>query len=179
MPNRVAIRRYLDVERTPSLDAAIDAIFFEASNTKSFESDEVRAAFRERWLGAYLRDDSRFAYLAMTSAGDVAGYLVGSISDPASAQSPRSGGGDAFRDVSREYPAHLHVNVAPAYRSRGIGGRLIDAFIADARRAGAEGVHVVTGTDSPNVRFYDRNGFREIARGGPARTLVFLARALS
>lgn len=179
MHTRVAICRYLDVERTARLNDDIDAIFFEASNTKSFENEAARSAFRERWLGRYLRDDPQFAYLAITSAPahHVVGYLVGAIDDPSN-RSAEDGGIAAFRDVNRRYPAHLHVNVAPAYRGAGIGGRLIDAFVADARGTGAVGVHVVTGATSANVRFYNRNGFREIARGGPADTLVCLARVL-
>lgn len=177
MPACVAIRRYLDVERTVRLDDDIDAIFFEASNTKSFENDAARLAFRERWLESYLRNDPQFAYLAVTPKGDVVGYLVGSVDGSASNRSAEAGGIAAFRDVSERYPAHLHVNMAPLYRGLGIGGRLIDAFIADAQYAGAAGVHVVTGAASANVRFYNRNGFREIARGGPADMLVCLARA--
>ena len=177
MPHRVVIRRYFDVERTDRLDDDIDAIFFEASNTKSFANEIARSAFRERWLGRYLRNDPQFAYLAVTPKGDVVGYLVGSVDGSASNRSAEAGGIAAFRDASARYPAHLHVNVAPVYRGLGIGGRLIDAFIADARHAGAAGVHVVTGAASANVRFYNRNGFREIARGGPAGMLVCLARA--
>lgn len=177
MSTRIAIVRYLDVARTSELDAAIDAIFFEASNTKSFESEATRTAFRERWLGRYLRVDPQFAYLAITTAGDVVGYLVGAIEDPASSK-VQDTAITAFRDVTQRYPAHLHVNIAPDHRGSGIGGRLIDAFIADARRAGASGVHVITSAASPNVRFYNRNGFCEVARGGPAGALVCLARAL-
>lgn len=179
MPHRVVIRRYLDAERTARLDDAIDAIFFEASNTKSFENEIARSAFRERWLGRYLRDDPQFAYLALTPAGDVLGYLVGSIDDPASNVRPADAGIVAFHDLSKRYPAHLHVNMAPAFRGFGIGGRLIDAFIADARQAGAAGVHVVTSATSANVRFYNRNGFLEVGRGGPDNALVCLARALA
>lgn len=178
MSSDISICRYLDVERTPRLDEEIDAIFFEASNTKSFESDAARSAFRERWLGRYLRDDPQFAYLAMSIAGDVVGYLVGTIEDPASRPSTENTIA-AFREVTKRYPAHLHVNVARAYRSSGVGGRLIDTFVADARRAGAAGVHVITSAASANVRFYNRNDFQEIARGGPADVLVFLARALT
>ncbi|MEI9900288.1 MAG: GNAT family N-acetyltransferase [Hyphomicrobium sp.] len=61
--------------------------------------------------------------------------------------------------AGRDYPAHLHINLAPAYRSRGIGGELIEAFIADAARAGARGAHVVTSAEARNVRFYERVGF--------------------
>lgn len=178
MSSHISIGRYLDVERTPRLDDEIDAIFFEASNTKSFESDAARSAFRERWLGRYLRDDPQFAYLAMPIAGEVVGYLVGMIEDPASSRSTENAT-SAFHEITKRYPAHLHVNVAPAYRSSGIGGCLIDTFVADAQRAGAPGVHVITSAASANVRFYNRNGFLEIARGGSGDALVFLARALA
>jgi ribosomal protein S18 acetylase RimI-like enzyme len=179
MPDRIVIRRYLDAERTARLDDDIDAIFFEASNTKSFENDSVRSAFRERWLGRYLRDDPQYAYLAFAPSGNLVGYLVGAIDDPASNVQPADAGIAAFRDLSKRYPAHLHVNVAPEYRGFGIGGRLIDAFVADAQQAGAAGVHVVTSAASANVRFYNRNGFLEIERGGPDNGLVYLARGLA
>jgi len=177
MSTRIAICRYLNVERSPRLDEEIDAIFFEASNTKSFESDVARSAFRERWLGRYLRNDPQLAYLAMTSAGDVVGYLVGTIEEPASGELKENAIA-AFREVTKRYPAHLHVNVAPARRGSGIGAQLIGAFIVDVQRTRAAGVHVITSAASANVRFYNRNGFQEIARGGPADALVFLARAL-
>jgi len=178
MFERVAICRYLDVERTSRFEAGIDAIFFEASNTKSFESEAARVAFRERWLGRYLRDDPQFAYLAMTTAGDVVGYLVGTI-EYAALSGPKENTIAAFREATKRYPAHLHVNIAADYRGSGIGGRLIDTFVADARSSGVTGVHVITSATSPNVRFYNRNGFQEVARSGHADALVCLARMLS
>lgn len=179
MTNSVSIRRYLDVQPRAQRDDEIDAIFFEASNTKSFESDLARAAFRERWLGRYLRGDPQLAFLALTPTERVVGYLVGSLDDPAlSSRFADISYFSAFRDLTKRYPAHLHVNLAPAHRRLGIGGRLIDAFVAEARRAGAPGVHVVTSAGSDNVRFYNRNGFFEAGRGDPDDTLVFLARSL-
>ena len=116
----VTIHRYLDVTPSSKLSDQIDAIFFEASNTKSFESDAARAIFRERWLGRYLRDDPQFAYLAFAASGDVAGYVVGAIDDPVlSERFADVGYFAAFGDLTRKYPAHLHVNLAPAFRNRG------------------------------------------------------------
>ena len=57
---------------------------------------------------------------------------------------------------------------------------LIEAFAADAHRAGAKGMHVVTSADARNVRFYEREGFRERARTSVnGRELVFLGRSLA
>jgi predicted N-acetyltransferase YhbS len=175
----VTIQRFLDVTPSSKLSDQIDAIFFEASNTKVFESDVARAAFRERWLGRYLRDHPQFAYLALDASGDVVGYVVGAIADPvSSARFADVGYFAAFGDLTSRYPAHLHVNMAPVFRNQGIGGRLIRAFVAGAKRSGAPGVHVVTSADSDNVRFYNRNGFIEAGRTKGSRPLVFLARAL-
>jgi GNAT superfamily N-acetyltransferase len=177
---QTAIRRWTEVSDKERLIPAIDAIFFEASGTKSFASEAERAAFRERWLGRYLADDPQLAYVAIDADGALAGYLVGSLNDPA--RSERFAGLGYLKDfaaIAAEYPAHLHVNLAPCYRNRGIGAELIEAFAADAARAGAKGMHVVTGAGMRNVRFYERNGFRELARtAAGTREVVFLARRL-
>jgi ribosomal protein S18 acetylase RimI-like enzyme len=170
MSTSVTIRRYLDVARSATLGDEIDAIFFEASNTKSFESDAARADFRERWLGRYLKSEPQFAYLALAASTEVVGYLVGSLDDPEP--------DERFRDLAKRFPAHLHVNLAPAFRGLGLGSRLIDTFVADAKQTGAPGVHVVTNATSANVRFYNRNGFFEAGRAGPNKELVFLGRRL-
>ena len=62
------------------------------------------------------------------------------------------------------YPAHLHINVEAPWRGRGLGRRLIEAFLAQARAAGVVGVHLET--TSQNVaacRLYERLGFRLLA----------------
>jgi GNAT superfamily N-acetyltransferase len=167
----VAVRRWTDVDRSASLVEQLDAIFFEASNTKAFASEEARAAFRERWFGRYLTQHPQWAFVAFAADGSVAGYLVGALDE--------ASGFDAFAEAARDFPAHLHVNLAPVYRSRGIGAALIGAFAEDAARAGAKGMHIVTSADARNVRFYERAGFSERARTSVnGRDLVFLGRSL-
>lgn len=179
MTGPVSIRHYLDVPRDAAVERGIDAVFFEASNTRSFADEAARRAFRERWLGRYLRCDPTFAYLALDGTGSVAGYLVGAIDDPARAERFRDiAYFESFRELTPRFPAHLHVNLAPDFRNRGIGTRLIEAFIADARAAGAPGVHVVTTAEAANVRFYERNGFQVAGRTGPESRLLFLARKI-
>jgi GNAT superfamily N-acetyltransferase len=177
MPSEVAIRRYVDVAARTDIDRAIDAIFFEASSAKSFASDAARAAFRERWLGRYLEHDPQFAYVALAASGEAVGYLVGAVDDPALAERFFDIGYFAtFGALTKRFPAHLHVNVAPDYRGRRIGGRLVAMFSAEAARAGVPGVHVVTSAGAANVAFYNRNGFIETGRAG---ALVFLGRSLA
>ena len=179
MHEPITIHDYLDVEPTPERAREIDRIFFESSNTKSFESDAARAAFRERWLGRYLTHDPKFAYLAQAADGAIVGYLVGAIEDPAKAERFADiAYFAAFAELTERFPAHLHVNIDPAFRNRGIGGWLIDRFVEDAKLAGARGVHVVTSAGAENIGFYNRNGFAEVARAGADGRLVFLARSL-
>lgn len=166
----ITIRRWAEIAHRARLDEELDAIFFEASGTKSFPDDTARAMFRERWLGRYLKLHPQWAYLAVAD-DDVAGYLVGALDE--------ANGFEDFAAASRQFPAHLHINLAPRFRSRGIGAALIERFAADAAAAGARGMHVVTSADARNVHFYERIGFSP--RAGTTvngRDLVFLGREL-
>ena len=177
----VVIEPYLDVAGREQLIAGLDEIFFAASNTQSFASDAARAAFRMRWLGRYLEHDARWAYVARASSGKIAGYLAGSLDDPAVTERFSDIAYFAtFKDVTRRYPAHLHVNLAAEFRGHGIGGRLVERFLCDAAAAGAPGVHVVTSRGARNVAFYTRLGFAERgAAGEGVREVVLLGRPLA
>jgi GNAT superfamily N-acetyltransferase len=160
--------------------AQVEAIFFEASQRPIARGPE-REAFRERWLGRYLSGGSDVVLLALAGGKRVAGYLVGALENPAA--QPRFADlgylRADFAELCRRFPAHLHINLAPAFRSRGIGGRLIEAFAVRAAGAGPPGMHVVTGEGMRNVGFYLRHGFLPCARAHwNGRMVVFLAREL-
>lgn len=158
----------------------LDPIFYEASLTKSFVDAAARAAFRERWLGRYLDRWPNLAHVASTSGGRIVGYIVGAHADPA--RDPAFGDIGVYRELAHltpQYPAHLHINLAPDTRNQGIGSRLIADFLSDARADGLPGAHLVTGRDSRNRSFYARNGFdclAEITWGGTP--IVMLGRVL-
>ena len=177
----VRISPYAEVAARSDPSAALDAIFFEASATRSFADADERAMFRERWLGRYLAHFPGDAFLALSDDGTVVGYVAGSLDDPA--------GNPLFADIvyfetfahlTALYPAHLHINIDAGYRSGGIGAGLIARFLAHARAADVSGVHVVTGVNSRNVSFYNRQGFAECGRQVSDGTgIVFLARKLA
>ncbi len=158
----------------------LDSIFFDASATRAFESAEVKAAFRKRWLGNYLEHRREHGFVAFGPDTMPIGYLVGSLVDPA--LDPLQAEIGYFRDLASHtagYPAHLHINLASGYRSQGLGGRLVESFCIHARAAGAPGVHVVTGAGMRNVGFYQRWGFAEVVRfDWNGRPLVLLGRRL-
>lgn len=62
-------------------------------------------------------------------------------------------------DVSREYPALLHINLKQGFRGQNIGSRLIAQYADSLRRRGISGVHLTTESDSA-AQFFEKNGFQ-------------------
>lgn len=168
-------------ELPSQLLAQVETIFFEASG-RAFIPGPERDAFRERWLGRYLHGGTDVVLVAIEGRETVAGYLVGAIESPVEQERFADIGyfRSDFADLARRFPAHLHINLAPTYRGRGIGARLIESFVTRAAAGGAAGAHVVTGTGMRNVRFYERCGFWPRATAlWNGRSIVFLARDLA
>lgn len=141
----------------------IDSIFFTSSTVQQFANEVERQVFRERWLGRYLDLWPEDFFVASQTRHRVMGYLAGCLKDPATQPVFADiGYVTSFADLSRRYPAHLHINMDPGCRNSGIGARLIDAFCVHAKSHGVGGVHVVTGKASRNVRFYERCGFHHL-----------------
>jgi GNAT superfamily N-acetyltransferase len=159
-PREETIVRLTDLADWRSLAGGLDPIFFEASLTKSFADEGARAAFRERWLGRFLDLWPDLAHIAIGRDGTPIGYIVGTHVD--ASRDERFSDIGFYRHIAHltpAYPAHLHINLAPAARNRGVGSRLIGAFEHDVRAAGLPGLHLVTGRDSKNRSFYARNGY--------------------
>lgn len=157
------ICRLIDLPAWQSRACELDAIFFEASLTKSFADEAARAAFRERWLGRFLGDLACLAHVAIAPSGGIVGYVIGAHRDAAS--DPRFVDIGFYRhlaDVTPQFPAHLHINLAPETRNLGLGSELIRAFADDAHAARLAGIHLITGRTSRNRPFYARNGFEEV-----------------
>jgi hypothetical protein len=68
--------------------------------------------------------------------------------------------------LAREYPAHLHVNVAAGARGAGVGRALLDAYLDDLRARAVPGVHLFCGPGP--LGFYAGAGFRDLAALEPA-----------
>lgn len=176
----IVIRRWQDLADRQRLGPALDRVFFDSSATRTFAGDDARAAFRERWLGRYLRHYPQWAFIAMERDERLVGYVIGSTDDPA--QSPLFADIAYFRDfsgVTPHYPAQLHVNLDPEWRGLGIGSRLIQTCMAELAMAGVPGVHIVTTRGMRNVGYYLANGFEEVASTHwNGRELVMLGRRL-
>jgi ribosomal protein S18 acetylase RimI-like enzyme len=61
------------------------------------------------------------------------------------------------------YPAHLHIDLLPAWQGRGHGRALMRAFLQALQDRGVPAVHLSMVTaNTPARAFYDRLGFHEI-----------------
>lgn len=67
-----------------------------------------------------------------------------------------------FGDAGDEYPAHLHINLLPRGRKRGLGGLLIKNYFELLRANGLSGVFLETTAENTNaVGFFKSQGFVE------------------
>jgi GNAT superfamily N-acetyltransferase len=157
----------------------IEAIFFDSAATQSFASEAERTAYRDLWLGRYIRHCPQEFLLATNPHGEVVGYLAGALMsnrEPLPGPDYYAGFPAALIDA---YPAHLHVNVRHDCRGQNVGSTLIEGFRATCRSQHLSGFHAVTAAGSQAAAFFARCGFDERAttewRG---RRLAFLAEPL-
>ncbi|MET9394513.1 GNAT family N-acetyltransferase [Streptomyces sp. NPDC006624] len=74
------------------------------------------------------------------------------------------------------YPAHLHIDLLPAWQGRGFGRRLMRTFLAALQDKGVPAVHLAMATENTPARaFYDRMGFHELSVADPG-AVTFLGR---
>jgi ribosomal protein S18 acetylase RimI-like enzyme len=77
-----------------------------------------------------------------------------------------------------QYPAHLHIDLLPAFQGAGHGRALMETFCDAVAGAGAAGVHVTVVADNvPAIGFYRRLGFEPLAVDDPG-PVVYLGRKL-
>jgi len=72
------------------------------------------------------------------------------------------------KQISEYYPAHLHINVHPKFRGRGVGSWLIRTFESYVRSSGLKGVHArVRGDNEQGRRFFERAGYTLLQESKP------------
>ncbi|MCG3252416.1 MAG: GNAT family N-acetyltransferase [Candidatus Heimdallarchaeota archaeon] len=59
----------------------------------------------------------------------------------------------------KEYPAHLHIDILPAFQRQGIGHRLMNALEKNLKEKGVRGFHLEVGTKNElGISFYEKYG---------------------
>lgn len=116
-------------------------------------AEEWELSVAQRYLGDLMSGSASAAFLAPSSGGTPAGFLVGACHG-------------AVRALIYE------IAVDERCRSRGIGTALLDRFLEEARRRGVRTVELLARRDLPAYGFYRRRGFRV------PRRVVFLVRSV-
>ena len=66
---------------------------------------------------------------------------------------------------TQRYPAHFHINLAPAHRARHVGSALVETFLTHLQRASIPGVHANVREDNIRARaFFEHHGFTALSR---------------
>ncbi len=69
------------------------------------------------------------------------------------------------RNVKKNYPAHLHIDILPEGQRQGLGTRLIDALTDCLKERGVKGVYLVCGAgNEKGVNFYKKYGFKVLSQ---------------
>ena len=108
-------------ERHPQLLAQVEAIFWQTS-ARTIAAGPERDAFRERWLGRYMRGGSDVVLLALAGEDTVAGYLVGALENPAEQERFADVGSLFSHLLPQPSPSHLHINLPSFPPPAGGGG---------------------------------------------------------
>ncbi|MEL7542869.1 MAG: GNAT family N-acetyltransferase [Pseudomonadota bacterium] len=180
--DEIIIKRFVDLPCTErdTARAAIEEICARGARAP-FSSANDRRIFLHTWVGAYIDAAAEHVWIAW-HANDAAivGYLVGAADPPDHAHGfTGQFHVSVFRDLWRDFPAHLHINVDATLRGMGIGARLVRAFLEALRSRQIEGVHIVTVEGARNVTFYRRLGFtNEKQRDALERRLLFMGHRL-
>lgn len=163
-----------------------------------------RESFADLFSGYYTDREPESALVA-ESGGRVVGYLLGCVDSERAtppeavlrrhlllrgiALRPGTAGffwrsiRDVFRDGSPpqelrdpRWPAHLHIDLLPEARGRGVGAALMRRWLEHLAGLGAPGCHLGTFHENRNaIGFFERMGFRR--HGGPQRVPGFRLRA--
>ena len=117
------------------------------------------------WVGAHLDETAPTAPEGSRHAFDVEDFVgSGARVWLARDRSGRIVGSLALSPVDDGHEELKSMRVEPTLRGQGIGGRLLDVAIADARARGLERISLETGSDpffAPAWAVYRRHGFQD------------------
>ena len=78
------------------------------------------------------------------------------------------------------YPSHLHIDLLPRAQGRGHGRRMLERVMATLGERGSPGAHLGVSTfNTAAIGFYQRLGFRELARAGSGQdSCIYMGKRL-
>jgi ribosomal protein S18 acetylase RimI-like enzyme len=202
-PRTATIRRYRETDLAAVYDICVRTAEAGQDARGKYQSDDLMG---DLFAGPYVYLDPQVAFV-LASAERTVGYIVGTPDTAAFARAyrdrwiPRLAGRYQVPPqppVSPDeqmlalhyrperllwpglpqYPAHLHIDLLPAFQGADYGRALMATFCDAVARAGAVGVHVTVVADNvPAIGFYRRLGFEPLAVDDPG-PVVYLGRKL-
>jgi GNAT superfamily N-acetyltransferase len=176
------IRAYRDADRRTVYDICVRTADLGGDARGHYSTDDLMG---DLFAGPYLRLEPELAFV-LDDGGRAVGYVLGTADTatfvrryaaewipllgdryPVPPAPPRTAEQDMVAlhhnparmlvEGLAGYPAHLHIDLLPAYQGRGYGRQLVRRF---AETVDAPGVHVAMVTANVPARgFYDRLGF--------------------
>ncbi|MGW2398078.1 GNAT family N-acetyltransferase [Kitasatospora sp. NPDC001664] len=197
------IRPYRPADREAVYDICIRTAEAGGDATGLYRNEQV---LPDNFAGPYLELEPGLAYVLDDGRGTAVGYVLGTSDTtrfvtelrrhwlprvghlyPAPAGDPADG--DELMAMLlhtpermilpelADYPAHLHIDLLPAYQGRGFGRQLIERLLDALHRAGAQQVHLGMVSANTGARaFYDRTGFHLVPVPDPG-PLTYLGRS--
>ena len=76
------------------------------------------------------------------------------------------------RAFAKKYPAHMHIDILPEYQDKGFGTMLVNTLIRHLKNKNVKGLMLIVDSNNQNaVRFYKKNGFKEIRQLAGAKVM--------
>ena len=197
------IRRYEDADHDAVYDICVRTAHAGGDARGKYRSDDLMP---DLFAGPYVFLEPRFAFV-LDDGDRAVGYVIGTPDTAAFARAYRERWIPHLADRYQvppdppvtpddqmlalhyrperllwpglpEYPAHLHIDLLPAFQGAGYGRALMARFCDAVSKAGAAGVHVTVVADNvPAIGFYRRLGFEPLAVDDPG-PVVYLGRKL-
>ncbi|MFI9587512.1 GNAT family N-acetyltransferase [Streptomyces sp. NPDC052236] len=184
-----AIRPYRSQDRDALADICIRTAHNGGDSRPVYADPEIFPAI---FAVPYVHLEPELAFVLDDGQGQAAGYILGTADTPRFAEdfrskwlplaadrypapsgppgTPDEGMIQLLHDPERmvvpelaAYPAHLHIDLLPAWQGRGHGRALMRTFLQALQDRGVPSVHLAMVTANVSARaFYDRLGFHEI-----------------
>ncbi|MFE7900187.1 GNAT family N-acetyltransferase [Streptomyces sp. NPDC057424] len=197
MTTSPAIRPYRPEDR-PALDDICIRTAYHGEDSRPHFADP--GIFPATFAAPYVHLEPELAFVLDDGRGQAAGYILGVADTPRFAEAfrttwlplvagrhpepprPPRTPDEAIaallhhpeRMVLPElaaHPAHLHIDLLPAWQGRGHGRRLMRTLLQALQGRGVPAVHLAMATANTRARvFYDRMGFEEIEVSEPGAT---------
>ena len=155
----------------------IKEIFFESSTKKTFKDDAEKEGFFYKYLGFYLEHFPELCLVAVDEK--VLGYVVTSPKSDSSELLSIQPHLKTFEEYFNRFPAHLHINCHADSRGKGVGSKLISETEMKLQGMKIKGLHIMTGPDAANQKFYKKLGFNfQVVQDFNGSSILFMGKEL-